>query len=416
MGVSVGPDVVENGLVLSLDPATSNTYSKNVHPKPTDIYGWCVDGGLGGVSGTVGANDCIISKDTTIVSPVGGNPLRMFVTGTDPHIACYNSSFWNLFPAAIGETWTISVYVRASKPTTAQIFVLGAPANGNVFDATFGEIAAGTVSVGTDWSRVSYTYTFTKPVSFIQLRLDGPDTQAGGNARGETIWWDGLQVENQTSATTFDGTRATTASIVDKFDNVIRPINAPTYNTAGYFDFDHTKSQYLSLGNLSSLQFLDRSPFTLEAWVYPTRNPGVNNWTGIFDRESTIGSSRNGYNIYFLGSAGSTTTWAIERFTEGVAASAIVSLNQSETVNKWQHIVGTYDGTNLSLYRNGSLVNTYGAAATGNLINTTKSLTIGLRGGQYFGGRISNAKVYNKALTATEVAQNFATLRGRFGI
>ena len=192
-------------------------------------------------------------------------------------------------------------------------------------------------------------------------------------------------------------------------------VNTPTYNTSGYFDFDYTQSENVTFSNTSSLQFLNRLPYTLEAWVYPTRNPGVNNWTGIFDRESNPGSGRDGYNLYFLGSAGTDTYFFTERFTSGSDNAVSVTLNQSVSVNNWHHIVGTYDGTTLTLYRNGSSVGTP-ATTTGNITNTSKTLTVGVRGGQYFGGRISNAKIYNKALTATEIQQNFNALRSRFSI
>jgi hypothetical protein len=36
--------------------------------------------------------------------------------------------------------------------------------------------------------------------------------------------------------------------------------------------------------------------------------------------------------------------------------------------------------------------------------------------GAYYRGNISNFKIYNRALTAAEVQQNFNALRGRFGI
>ena len=192
-------------------------------------------------------------------------------------------------------------------------------------------------------------------------------------------------------------------------------VNTPTYNTSGYFDFDYTQSENVTFSNTSSLQFLNRLPYTLEAWVYPTRNPGVNNWTGIFDRESNPGSGRDGYNLYFLGSAGTDTYFFTERFTSGSDNAVSVTLNQSVSVNNWHHIVGTYDGTTLTLYRNGSSVGTP-ATTTGNITNTSKTLTVGVRGGQYFGGRISNAKIYNKALTATEIQQNFNATRSRFSI
>ena len=192
-------------------------------------------------------------------------------------------------------------------------------------------------------------------------------------------------------------------------------VNTPTYNTSGYFNFDYTQSENVTFSNTSSLQFLNRLPYTLEAWVYPTRNPGVNNWTGIFDRESNPGSGRDGYNLYFLGSATTDTFFTTERFVAGTNSSTSVTLNQSVSVNAWQHIVATYDGTTLTLYRNGSSVGTP-VTTTENITNTSKSLTLGVRGGQYFGGNISNSKIYNRALTAAEIQQNFNATRSRFGV
>lgn len=194
-------------------------------------------------------------------------------------------------------------------------------------------------------------------------------------------------------------------------------VNTPTYSNSngGYFDFDYTQSENVTFSNTSSLQFLNRLPYTLEAWVYPTRNPGASNWTGIFDRESVFGAGRDGYNINFLGSAGTQTTFATERFIAGTNNFVFVNIDSSLSVNAWQHIVATYDGTTLSLYRNASSVGTP-VTSTGNISNTSKSLTIGVRGGQYFGGRIANAKIYNRALTATEVLQNYNALKHRFGL
>ena len=192
-------------------------------------------------------------------------------------------------------------------------------------------------------------------------------------------------------------------------------VNTPTYNSSGYFDFDYTQSESISFNSSSSLQFLNRSPYTLESWVYPTRNPGASNWTGIFDREDTSTGSRDGYNLYFLGSAGTDTFFTTERFVAGTNNNTFVTLNQSVSVNNWSHIVATYDGTTLTLYRNGTSVGTP-ATSTGNISNTSKTLTIGVRGGQYFGGRISNAKIYNAALSASQVLQNYNALKHRFGL
>lgn len=191
-------------------------------------------------------------------------------------------------------------------------------------------------------------------------------------------------------------------------------VNTPEFNTSGYFRFDYTQSESVTFASVSTLQFLNRSPYTLEAWVYPTRNPGASNWTGIFDRESTFNLARDGYNIYFLGSATTNVSFATERFASGGFAVSYAS-DENTILNKWQHIVATYDGTTLSLYHNAISRGTP-ITSTGNITNNTKALTIALRAGQYFDGNISNARIYNKALTATEISRNFNALRGRYGI
>ena len=192
-------------------------------------------------------------------------------------------------------------------------------------------------------------------------------------------------------------------------------VNTPTFDTSGYFNFDYTQSESVSFSSSSSIQFLNRLPYTLEAWVYPTRNPGASNWTGIFDREDTSTGSRDGYNINFLGSAGTQTTFSTERFVAGTNTFVSYNIDSSLSVNNWSHIVATYNGTTLTLYRNGISVGTP-ATTTGNITNTSKTLTIGVRGGQYFGGRISNTKIYNRALTASEISQNYNALKYRFGL
>jgi hypothetical protein len=409
MGAFSGPDINENGLVLALDAANKKSYSQNEFQYSTDIFAWC---------GSSGHNAVTISRDT-ISSPVGNSPMKMAVTGNDPHIGTYNSGTWNIAPAANAQTWIVSVYVKADVATTGQIFIFGANSAGTGFvSGAWLTIAATTFNITTEWTRVSYYATMSSAsIAYIHTRLDGPDT--GGT--GQTIWWDGLQVERVPSGTTTPTPFTSSyygGSVFRDLSNTNNTgtlQNTPTYTTPGHFNFDYTQLEYVSFSSSSSLQFLNRSPYTLESWVYPTRNPGANNWTGIFDREDTSIGSRDGYNLYFLGSAGSQTYFTAERFTAGTVVSTSITLDQSISVNNWHHLVVTYDGTTLSLYRNGSLVGTP-ATSTGNITNTSKTLTIAVRGGQYFGGIISNARIYNRSISTSEIQQNFNALRGRFGI
>jgi hypothetical protein len=195
----------------------------------------------------------------------------------------------------------------------------------------------------------------------------------------------------------------------------IGTLNGPTYSSAnsGVFVFDGS-GDYISFTSASELQFLNRLPYTLEVWMYPTSNPGASTWTGIFNREDSSVGSRDGYNIYLNGGSG-TLHLAAERFCTGTATAVGKDYNNSDLLNIWHHVVATYDGTTLRLYRNGVQLNS--GTSTGNITNTSKALEIGRRGtGSYFIGRLNGQKIYNKALSATEVAQNFNAHRGRYGI
>lgn len=390
MAVSAGPDVVENGLVLSLDPATSNTYSKNVHPKPTDIYGWLIDNG--GVAG-----NSIVSRDTTMVSPVGGNPLKMFVTGSDPQILSYNAPTWNLFPASIGETWTISVYAKASRPgTNGQLYIFGADNTGNAF-GTNSEIYGPSISFDTDWTRITVTYTFTKNVSYIQTRLDGPQT----GFEGGTIWWDGLQVENQSSATTFDGTRTTTAAIVDKLDNVIRPINAPTIAN-DTISFDGV-NDYLQLAN--TLNVDTSQGFAIGMWIKQGATQTSNFWNYFLYHSY-------GTNVMEFGAYGTNAT--VFGFKDNGLNLAVTSSNLTTGYN---YLVFGTDNNRLpymyTVNASGTTVSTQSTPFT----NTTIQLrNLFASPTSYYKCDIKLLQVYNRGLSSTEVAQNFAALRSRFGI
>lgn len=393
MATSAGVDLVENGLVLSLDPLTSSTYSKNVHPNPTNLFDWFR-------GGTGGTNSGITYKDTTIVSPVGGNPIALYITGFDPHIGCYNTPYYNIFSASQGDTWTISVYVRASGPTVnaGTLFMFGAPASGNVFDATFGEITGGSINFTQEWQRVSYTYTFTKPVSFIQVRLDGPDS----GATGQTIWWDGLQVENQPSMTSFDGTRTTTAAIQDRFGNLIRFVNTPTI-TNDTLTFDGV-NDYIQLAN--DLWVRTSQGFAIGMWIRQGATQTSSGWNYFLRHDYRT-------NVLELGAFG--TTGGIFSFKDNGLNASVISPNISTAYN---YVVFGTDNNRLPYMYT---VNASGTT-TSTLTTPFADTEIDLRKlfgnflGSYYKCDIKLLQVYNRALTATEVAQNFSALRSRFGI
>ena len=192
-------------------------------------------------------------------------------------------------------------------------------------------------------------------------------------------------------------------------------ITGATFNSDGYFAFDGT-DDYINFASASELQFLNRDPYSLEVWMYVDSNPfGSQNYTGIFNREDSSGGSRDGYNIWLHGNDANYVNLSSERFTSGTQNGVSKVYINADFLNMWHHIIVTYDGTNIKLYRNAEEVASN--TNTLNITNTSKTLEIGRRGtGSYFNGKLNGQKIYNKALTASEIQQNFNALRGRFGI
>jgi len=81
------------------------------------------------------------------------------------------------------------------------------------------------------------------------------------------------------------------------------------------------------------------------------------------------------------------------------------------SVNVWHNAVGTYDGTTMKLYIDGALAGSTTVATPGTALAVTNSpLMIGTKNpgsttvGNYFNGAIDDVRVYNYALTASDVS------------
>lgn len=402
MSTSSGSTPIVNNLLLCLDAANPESYysgGTNLLPYSTYNSGdwWNYLSGAATVTPGQSAPDGTTTAVRFASSGASNSGFRIEIPNTN-------------IPTAA--TYTYSFYVKQISGNTAAGNTIAADVNdGNPSMNYWGNLVANT------WVRVSSTATLSAGVkTFVDLHSDGTDNY--------TLDYWGAQLEpgnlgvyqptNGVPITRPAGTSATVWQDVSGNANNGTLVNSPAWSS-GYFTFVYTSSQSVSFASNANLNFLGRQPYTLEAWVYPTRNPGTNNWTGIFDREFNLGAGRDGYNIYFLGSAGTDTYFTTERWCSGVNTNASVTVAQSLSVNAWQHIVATYDGANLRLYRNGVLAGGP-TASSGSITNATTTLTIALRGGNYFDGRVSLTRVYNTALSATQVLQNFNSTRLRYGI
>jgi len=78
-------------------------------------------------------------------------------------------------------------------------------------------------------------------------------------------------------------------------------------------------------------------------------------------------------------------------------------------VNTWTHLAATFDGATVRLFVNG--VQVASQAQPTPLANTTGTLQIGADSypTEYFAGRIDEVRVYNRALSATQIQSDMNT-------
>ena len=191
-------------------------------------------------------------------------------------------------------------------------------------------------------------------------------------------------------------------------------IFGPTYNTGsgGNITFNGV-NDYTNYGNV--LNFERTDSFSFSVWVR------ANTLTTFSTLIAKMDSSARGY-FFAIEITGEVVfvlrnTLSTNNLFVRTPASQVV-------VNRWYNLTVTYNGTSLangvSFYIN--------AAPTSNVVSfdnltstiiTSQSGSIAARpflGGGYLSGSIASAQIYNKALSTTEVLQNYNATKGRFGL
>jgi glucose/arabinose dehydrogenase/PKD repeat protein len=140
---------------------------------------------------------------------------------------------------------------------------------------------------------------------------------------------------------------------------------------------------------------------TLEAWINPTAlNGGVGGWRTTIFKERGGGM---GYGLY------ANDDGARPAVHVDISGEQRTRGTSQLPLNTWTHLAATYDGANLRLYVNGTQVSS--KAQTGAIPATTGPLKIGGNAvwGEWFAGSIDEVRVYNRALTAGEIATDMTT-------
>jgi hypothetical protein len=199
-------------------------------------------------------------------------------------------------------------------------------------------------------------------------------------------------------------------------------INGPTFSGIGKqasIVFDGADDYVLN----NTLTPLITNQLTISVWFFAT-DVSTDNFI-ISSENSTFNNSKFLLfqdKVAFFSGRVNTYTFIPGDSTTGNIRMEFAS--NSEVLNQWVNITCTFianNSTGIRGYKNGiedpnSPVN----ASTVGPLSSTDPLYIGLRNPstdqRFFDGRIGAVQIYNRALTAQEITQNFNALRGRYGI
>ena len=183
--------------------------------------------------------------------------------------------------------------------------------------------------------------------------------------------------------------------------------NGPTYNSAnsGSITFTAASSNNVALTGSTTV-----SQATFTVWL--KRSGSQSDYAGILFTRGGVSSSISGLNFFStVNNLGYTWNGAV----------ASTSFNSGLTVPDgiWCMVALSLTSTAATLY----LCQSSGTTSATNTLSHASTTFDGLKLGwdgtassRYMNGSIASAQLYNRALSASEIQQNFNAFRGRFGV
>lgn len=292
------------------------------------------------------------------------------------------------------------VTVTTSTGITASNMVLGR-VNTSYLDGFMDEVKLFGSVIDASQIKSGYTNILSRSSGIKNNAVSFGGGVAGGNlASGLVGYWKMDEAATPAVDSSGNGNNGTwtntPAATTGKFGNGV------------YFDIA-TTNKYISVPAATSIN--DLSAFTISVWVNPAE---LQTNTGIFNKGSSI-------NLYLENVSGGLRT-QFNMACSGGWMDVFSTSTDNLTLNTWQNIVVTWDGTgcttdSTNVYINGKLIAKHpNSASTTGTRNSDSSMNISIGNKtdalttDQFQGSIDETRLYNRALTVAEISQlyNFA--------
>lgn len=404
MSLTHSPKIVTNGLVFHYDmnntkksflgapitnlflPPSPNTFNNSL---------WASNAG-----GTVIASSNNMAPDGSLTASK-----IMETATTDYHRIGQNIS------ASTGLNRRCSFYAKAGERTLARGWSW---AGGDTTQQTF-DLKAGTCS-GSQSPTIDYVTAgwyrcaFTVPAANINNVIIGPSdgtlataSYLGDASKGIYIWHAQLEVSTYANPFT-DTARSNSQVLYDIVGNNSLTASSLTYASDNTFSFNGT-TDYIGIADSVSLK-----PSSITVCV----------WAQVASISSyQVLASKRDLSTYGWEISNSSGTLRVTMRPDGVTNNIF---GGTLAVGEKFHAAFSFDGTTLKLYKNGIQTGTVTSSTP--VLNGTNRMIIGGRTSNtdgiiveaFYNGNIYSTSMYNCALTASEVLQNFNATKSRYGL
>jgi hypothetical protein len=298
-------------------------------------------------------------------------------------------------------TITYSVWIKMLNGVTSTSF---GPYIWNYNSPTYGIVAQDLSGVSPQWKRMTMTYTTQAHQSGFSLSYGATN----GGMNGTYALWR-PQLEYKSNATPFTtGTRSATQGLLPLIGNTSLDLSTVSFDSNAQIIFDGSDDRILTSENI----VLNGSQ-TFE--TITTISGGPQSPAGIISNHDYENTSNFGLNHISNNKIGISIG-----YTDGTREYDSKYTTYAATVGTPFHLMMTFDqpSNTVKLYINGTLDSTF--VLTKTVKFTSRPVVLGRWDYQYnyyyFNGKIPVAKIYNRALTAQEVRQNYQQKKTRFNL
>ena len=192
---------------------------------------------------------------------------------------------------------------------------------------------------------------------------------------------------------------------LDGVSKYAKLLNGATYNENTYtytLDGINDYAEIVNHGTITPTQI------TLEVWVNPT---DLSYYNHILRLESGLPT----YMLVFQPEHGNCIAFGVKTTVGYVEFD--VTIDPNDYLNKWTHLVATYESGTMSVYSNGVLIGTTSSQTGDILYDSTNSLLIGsyvAQDGYFYKHEIGRPAIYTTVLNASQVLSNYNTYKPLF--